>query len=245
MSRLSAGAGIDDSKTESAFDDFPFKTTQRQYAWQNEFTLPLGTLTAGFERREEHLSTTAGFAVTERNTNSLFGIYQVRIDGHALQGNLRLDDSNQYGDKTTGSIAYGYRFAPAVRATAGYSTGFKAPSFNDLYYPGFSNPDLVPETSKNLEGGIYWNGNVETRERGAARHRLSQPRVAAHHLSMRRRLQLRAAQRESRARSKALRWASKPAPTTARPSRRRSTSSRRKTTSPASSCRAGRAGMAR
>ena len=85
----------------------------------------------------------------------------MRIDDHALQGNLRRDDSNQYGDKTTGSIAYGYRFAPAVRATAGYSTGFKAPSFNDLYYPGFSNPDLVPETSKNLEGGLYWNGNVD------------------------------------------------------------------------------------
>ena len=160
VSRLSAGAGIDDSKTESAFDDFPFKTTQRQYVWQNEFTLPLGALTAGFERREEHLATTAGFAVTDRDTNSLFGIYQLRIDGHALQGNLRRDDSNQYGDKTTGSIAYGYRFTPAWRVTAGYSTGFKAPSFNDLYYPGFSNPDLVPETSKNLEGGVYWNGNV-------------------------------------------------------------------------------------
>ena len=102
--------------------------------------------------------------MTERDTNSLFGIYQLRVDDHALQANLRHDDSNQYGGKTTGSIAYGYRFAPALRVTAGYSTGFKAPSFNDLYYPGFSNPDLVPETSKNLEGGVYWNGNVEARE---------------------------------------------------------------------------------
>ncbi len=41
--------------------------------------------------------------------------------------------------------------------TAGASTGFKAPSFNDLYYPGFSNPSLVPETSKNYEAGVYWN----------------------------------------------------------------------------------------
>jgi len=160
VSRLSAGAGIDDSKTESAFDDFPFKTVQRQYAWQNEFTLPLGLLTAGYERREEFLHTTAPFEVTERNTNSVFGIYQLRVDAHALQGNLRYDDSNQYGGKTTGSIAYGYRFSPALRATAGYATGFKAPSFNDLYYPGFSNPDLVPETSKNVEAGVYWNGNL-------------------------------------------------------------------------------------
>jgi vitamin B12 transporter len=160
VSRLSAGAGIDDSKTESAFDDFPFKTIQRQYAWQNEFTLPLGVLTAGYERREEHLHTTAPFAVTERNTNSVFGIYQLRIDEHALQGNLRHDDSNQYGGKTTGSIAYGYRVSKEVRVTAGYATGFKAPSFNDLYYPGFSNPDLVPETSKNIEAGVYWNTSL-------------------------------------------------------------------------------------
>jgi vitamin B12 transporter len=118
-------------------------------------------LTAGFERREEHLATDAGFAVTERNTNSPFGIYQLRIDDHALQANLRRDDSSQYGGKTTGSIAYGYRFAPSLRVTAGYATGFKAPSFNDLYFPRVDNPNLLPETSKNLEGGVYWNGNVE------------------------------------------------------------------------------------
>jgi vitamin B12 transporter len=57
-------------------------------------------------------------------------------------------------------LTYGYRFAPSLRVTAGYATGFKAPSFNDLYYPGFANPDLVPETSKNLEAGVYWNGDV-------------------------------------------------------------------------------------
>ena len=160
VSRLSAGAGIDDSQTQTAYGTSPFKTAQRQYAWQNEFTLPMGALTAGVERREEHVATDAGFATTERDTNSLFGIYQLRAGDHALQANLRRDDSSQYGGKTTGAFSYGYRFAPSLRVTAGYATGFKAPSFNDLYYPGFANPDLVPETSKNLEAGVYWNGNT-------------------------------------------------------------------------------------
>ena len=44
----------------------PFKTTQRQYLWQNDFTLPLGTLGAILERREEHLTTDADFATTQR-----------------------------------------------------------------------------------------------------------------------------------------------------------------------------------
>ena len=160
VSRLSAGDGIDDSKSKSAFGNSLFKTTQRQYAWQNELTLPVGALTAGYERREERLATDAGFATTARDTDSLFAIYQVRADAHAVQANLRRDDSSQYGGKTTGALAYGYRVAPSLRVTAGYSTGFKAPSFNDLYYPGFANPRLVPETSRNVEAGAYWNGNV-------------------------------------------------------------------------------------
>jgi vitamin B12 transporter len=165
--RLSAGEGIDDSVSQSSYGNSTFKTTQRQYAWQNDIALPLGALTAGYERREERLATDAGFATTSRDTNSLFGIYQLRVDAHALQANLRHDDSSQYGAKTTGAIAYGYRVTPSLRVTAGYSTGFKAPSFNDLYYPDFSNPNLVPETSRNIEAGAYWNGNVTGANLGA------------------------------------------------------------------------------
>ena len=179
VSRLSAGAGIDDSKTQVRVRRLPvqddaaaIRVAERIHAAARHADGGLRA-TRGASRDRPPASPS-----TERDTNSLFGIYQLRIDEHALQANLRHDDSNQYGGKTTGSIAYGYRFAPSLRVTAGYSTGFKAPSFNDLYYPGFSNPDLVPETSKNLEGGVYWNGNVEAREPRARaivyRNRVSQ-----------------------------------------------------------------------
>jgi vitamin B12 transporter len=161
VSRLSYGEGIDDSRTETAFGPSTFDTTQRQLTWQNELTLPAGLLTAGYERRDERLATDAGFAVTSRTTDSLFGIYRLAAGAHALQANLRYDESSQYGNETTGSIAYGYRLSPAWRVTAGYSTGFKPPSFNDLYYPGFSNPNLEPEKSKNVEAGLYWNGELD------------------------------------------------------------------------------------
>jgi vitamin B12 transporter len=39
-----------------------------------------------------------------------------------------------------------------------YSEGFRAPTFNDLYYPGFSNPDLKPETSKSYE--LQWRSQL-------------------------------------------------------------------------------------
>jgi vitamin B12 transporter len=156
-SQLTAGEGSDDSVSQTSFGNSPFKTTQRQYFWQNDLALPLGALGVILERREEHLTTDADFATTQRNTNSATGIYQLRYEAFALQANLRRDDSTQYGGKTTGGLALGYKLSPSWRLTAGANTGFKAPSFNDLYFPGFANPGLVPETSKNYEAGVYWN----------------------------------------------------------------------------------------
>ena len=159
-STLTAGTGSDDSVSQTGFGDYPFRTTQRQYTWQNDFTLPLGALAVIVERREEHLATNEPFAVTDRDTNSATGVYQLRYGDFALQGNLRRDDSTQYGGQTTGGLSLGYKLTSAWRFTAGYSTGFRAPSFNDLYYPGFSNPNLEPETSENIELGAYWTGKA-------------------------------------------------------------------------------------
>ncbi len=155
-SRLTAGQSSDDSVSQTGFGEFPFATRQRQLTWQNEFALPAGTLTAGYEWRQERVDTDAAFAVTRRDTDSLFAIYQWRDAVQAVQANLRHDESSQYGGQTTGAVAYGYRLAPAWRFTAGAATGFKAPSFNDLYYPGFSTPDLEPETARNVEAGLHW-----------------------------------------------------------------------------------------
>ena len=38
-----------------------------------------------------------------------------------------------------------------MRVTANAGTGFRAPTFNDLYWPDFGNPDLEPEESENYE----------------------------------------------------------------------------------------------
>ena len=67
---------------------------------------------------------------------------------------LRQDDNEQFGSYTTGSAALGYRFAPALQASVSYGTAFKAPTFNELYYPFFGNPDLDPEESNSLELGF-------------------------------------------------------------------------------------------
>jgi len=161
-STLEAGVSVDDSRTQTGFGVSPFKTTQRQYLWQNDFTLPAAgprptsALSVALSRREERLDTDAGFALTARDTNAIFGVYRLQDGPNALQLNLRRDDSTQYGGQNSGGAAYAYTFVPGLRASASYSTGFKAPTFNDLYFPGFSNPDLVPETARNVEVALRY-----------------------------------------------------------------------------------------
>jgi len=159
-STLTAGDGSDRSVSKTGFGTFPFVTHQHQYGWQNDITIPAGALTIALERREERVDTDAGFAVRSRDTNSLTGVYRIDKDAHALQVNVRHDDSTQFGARTTGAIAWGYRFVPDWRVTASAGTAFKVPTFNDLYFPGFSNPDLRPETSRNVEVGLHALGDA-------------------------------------------------------------------------------------
>src|SRR5207249_6133363 len=108
----------------------------------------------------------AGFPVTGRDTNAVTAIYRLDAGAHALQANVRHDDSSQFGAKTTGALAWGYRFAPGWRVTASAGSAFRVPTFNDLYFPGFSNPDLRPETSRNVEAGLHWSargGDIDWR----------------------------------------------------------------------------------
>jgi vitamin B12 transporter len=155
-SRLQAGWVDEDSDSKTGFGPSRFRTRQRLYGWQNDIALPLGTLAAAVERREERVDTDAGFAVNERNTNALTGVYQVRVGAHSAQASLRRDDSSQFGARSTGSVAYGYAFEGGVRVTSSYGTAFKPPTFNDLYFPSFSNPELKPESAHNADLAIRY-----------------------------------------------------------------------------------------
>jgi len=160
LSRLSAAEGHDRSVSKTGSGEFPFETRQRQYAWQNDLTLPAGALTVALERREERVASDAGFPVTSRDTNAITAIYRIDAGAHAVQANVRHDDSTQFGGRTTGALAWGYRVAPGWRLSASAGTAFKAPTFNDLYFPGFSNPGLEPETSRNVEAGLHWTARA-------------------------------------------------------------------------------------
>ena len=157
---LTAAQSSDDSNSEAGFGLSRFRTRQRLYSWQNELMPGYGRLTLLAERREERIDSNAGFAVTSRDTNSLTGIYQLRDGPHLAQASVRRDDSSQFGARTTGTVAYGYAIVPGLRATASFGSAFKAPTFNDLYFPGASNSELKPETARNAELALRYSGGA-------------------------------------------------------------------------------------
>ena len=157
-STLRAGQSIDDSQQfEDARRTSVFKTTLNQYTWQNDFTTGFGNFLLAFERLEQNIDGTTKYAVTERSVNSALGGWTGSFEAHHLQANIRIDDNSQYGDKTTGSAAYGYQFNSNWRANVRYGTAFKAPTFNELYFPGFGNPQLKPESSNTVEGSVHFD----------------------------------------------------------------------------------------
>ena len=164
VSHLSVGQGSDDSVSQSGFGNAGFRTRQNQLTWQNDFALPLGALSLAYVGLDEKISTEPAFPVTSRRTNSFVGVYQVRVDPHTLQLNARYDDNSQYGGRTTGALGYAYAIGEGWRALANVGNAFKAPTFNDLYYPGFANPNLSPETAQNADVALeYASGKVLAR----------------------------------------------------------------------------------
>ncbi|MGF1546923.1 MAG: TonB-dependent receptor domain-containing protein [Thiotrichales bacterium] len=74
--------------------------------------------------------------------------------GGLAQASLRFDDNDAYGEHTSGNLELGWELRPATRVAVRFGQAFKAPTFLDLYYPGFSNPDLKPEQSRTVELGL-------------------------------------------------------------------------------------------
>jgi vitamin B12 transporter len=54
----------------------------------------------------------------------------------------------------TGNVAVSYAITPVYTARLSYGNAFRLPTFNDLYYPGFANPNLLPERSDTIEAAL-------------------------------------------------------------------------------------------
>jgi len=132
-----------------------FNTQRENLTLQNDFELRENqVLTAGFDQQKDYVNSTTAYAQTARSNNAVFAQYQAVFDAHSLQASTRRDSNQQFGGHSTSALGYGYALSEATRLTAAYGTAFKAPTFNQLYYPGFGSATLRPELSRSAELGV-------------------------------------------------------------------------------------------
>ncbi len=148
-------------ETETAFGTSEFVTRRIQSSAQAERTLsPNQVWLIGVDAWRE-----SGVSRNEwRDGRYNIGLW-TGIDGQSgvfdYEASLRIDEDELFGSAVTGSLAGGWRLADNARVFASLGRGFRAPTFNQLFSPGFSglfagNPDLDPETAWSAELGGDW-----------------------------------------------------------------------------------------
>lgn len=143
--------------------------------WQHNFQITkLLLLSAGYQFREQQGENDTG--LTNRILSSHAGFAQAQFnlwDRVFATAGIRQDNYNVFGEATTYRLTAGYFHKETdTKLRAGYSTGFRAPSMNELYFPNFGNSNLGPEKNQSMDmgvdqyffskqlkltGGFFWN----------------------------------------------------------------------------------------
>ena len=123
-------------------------------------------LSAGADWQRDEITSTVTFLdaalapIDSRDNTGVFVEYQGRFGAQQVQASVRNDDNEQFGSHVTGNLGWGLGFGKGFRLSATAGTGFKAPTFNDLYYPWSGNALLEPERSKSLNLGLAQYGDA-------------------------------------------------------------------------------------
>ncbi len=140
--------------------DFPgrFKVSRNEIEGLSHFHIGTwSTSTFGVEYRDEDANVQGSSAFSPR-TETVSGFFQQTFrffDRLFMSAGVRVDDNSAFGTATTerGSLAYLVKeWGTRLHGSAG--SGFRAPTFNDLFFPGFSNASLQPEKSFSWDVGV-------------------------------------------------------------------------------------------
>jgi len=155
--RLRAGEHRDESENFSPDGAFAsrFDSKRQEATLLTDIEAAPGhDLTLGADFRDDQLDSNNDFTESSRYNTGAFVQYLGTYGAHNLTGSARFDDNEAFGTETTGGLGWSVNLDPGIRLYASWGTAFKTPTFNELFFPGFGNPDLDPETSESYEAGV-------------------------------------------------------------------------------------------
>ncbi|WP_373389291.1 TonB-dependent receptor domain-containing protein [Pseudomonas alcaligenes] len=141
-----------------------FNTYRDSVNWLNTLALSDSHgLLLGGEWYEDQLNSNTAFAEQQRWNQAAFVQHRYESEHFSTELGVRHDKNEQFGSENTWSGALTLPLNAGNDLVLSYSEGFRAPTFNDLYYPDYSNPDLKPEHSKSYE--LQWRSQLAERTR--------------------------------------------------------------------------------
>ena len=114
-------------------------------------------LTLGYERQNKdgEVISSGGTYSKSFNNNALYLQESRKLNPSALLfAALRWDESGLYESALTYRVGTSINQTNELKWQAQYGTGFQGPTLNDLFWPGFGNPDLKPEKNSGWEIGL-------------------------------------------------------------------------------------------
>ncbi len=138
-----------------------FETRRNQYSLVNNSELSDNLqLNLGVDHYQDDVSkSTTMYDIEERDTTGVFVHTLYTKNAWTYEATLRHDNVEDIESENTYNLGLGYAFNDDSRIVVNHGTGFKAPTFNDLYYPWGGNDDLVSEFSKSSE--IFFETKLE------------------------------------------------------------------------------------
>jgi vitamin B12 transporter len=136
-------------------DPSRYRTTRRQWTWQQALRLAdAHQLVVALEHQQQRIA--APYDAPRQTDRALVVGYAGRLGPLKLQLDLRHDDNSAWQGVDTGKLGAAFEFAPGASVRAVVGTAFRAPSFNELYFPQFGVATLKPERSQSIELGLNW-----------------------------------------------------------------------------------------
>ncbi len=149
-----------------------YNTTRWNASWLNQLQLSdAHQLTAGADYRLDEIESgdldtySPGFNTYSERTRYDVGVFTELhsrlLDNHFINASVRGDKNEAFGEYVTGNIGWRYNAIFGISPFASFGNAFKAPTFNELYWPntgfGGGNPNLKPEESRTFEVGLAGN----------------------------------------------------------------------------------------
>jgi len=158
-------AGSLSSESDHIPDETRGCILQGVYAWSHEFRTLMGF---SFLDQWVH-SQSSIFQFSPPPVSQSLSVYNARRqeyagyveqEGHFLNdhliatGGFRVDGNSQFGQEVSPAWSVAIPLPHRITVRGSYAEGFRAPSFDELFFPGFGNPNLGPEISSEYDGGF-------------------------------------------------------------------------------------------